>query len=170
MRWWIVCVAATASGAQSPVLLDSVKARAQENLKRLPDYTCTENVERSLQGRRERRLRHRDTVRLNVAYVGGKELFGLPRTGTGLTRPRSTGWCEEASAMVNSRSSLEAFLWKIERFLVLPLKPSWTGRRRSVSTTTYQLAEAVSSCDLPLLVRRSLATADVFGWPATVST
>jgi hypothetical protein len=81
MRWWIMCVAAMASHAQSPALLDKVKVRAQENLMRLPDYTCTENVERSLQARRERRPRHRDTVRLNVAYVGGKELFGLPRTG-----------------------------------------------------------------------------------------
>jgi len=76
-----MCVAAMASSAQSPPLLDNVKARAQENLKRLPDYTCTENVERSLKARRERRPRHWDTVRLNVAYVGGKELFGFPGTG-----------------------------------------------------------------------------------------
>jgi len=84
MRWWVACLAAVLAKAQALPdlsLLDKVKARAQENLRRLPDYTCTENVERSLRAHRERRLRHWDTVHLNVAYVGGKEFFGLPGTG-----------------------------------------------------------------------------------------
>jgi hypothetical protein len=82
MRFWLACLVAIAANGQKPApLLEKVKARAQENLKRLPNYTCTENIERSLHGRRERRLRHWDTIRLNVAYVGGKELFGLPGAG-----------------------------------------------------------------------------------------
>lgn len=81
MRWLLACFTVMASSAQSPSLLDRVKARAQENLRGLPDYTCTEVIQRSLRGPRERRLRHWDTVRVNVAYVGGKELFGKPGTG-----------------------------------------------------------------------------------------
>ncbi|HTW63439.1 MAG TPA: hypothetical protein VME17_02435 [Bryobacteraceae bacterium] len=81
MRWALAFVALAASSAQSPPLLDRVKARAQENLQRLPDYTCTENIERLIHADRERRLRYWDTIRLNVAYVGGKELFGVAGTG-----------------------------------------------------------------------------------------
>ena len=62
-------------------LLDKVKARADENLRRLPNYTCTETIQRSLRKRNEHKFRPEDTVRLNVAYVGGKELFGQPGQG-----------------------------------------------------------------------------------------
>ncbi len=62
-------------------LLGRIKARAGENLRRLPNYTCTESIERSLRPGRKGPLRPKDTVRLNVAYVGGKELFGLPGAG-----------------------------------------------------------------------------------------
>jgi len=79
MRWWVACFAVVVTKAQapSPSLLEMVRVRAEANLRRLPDYTCTENVERSLRAHRERRLRHWDTVHLNVVYVGGEELFGL---------------------------------------------------------------------------------------------
>ena len=55
-----------------------IKARADENLKHLPNYTCTETIQRSLRTSRRDRLRPTDTVHLDVAYVGGKELFGRP--------------------------------------------------------------------------------------------
>jgi hypothetical protein len=82
MRWLLICVLAVAANAQIPSsgesLLDRIKARAGENLRRLPNYTCTESIERSLRLVRRGRIRPKDIVRLNVAYVGGKELFGLP--------------------------------------------------------------------------------------------
>lgn len=59
-------------------MLGKVKARAAENLRRLPNYTCTETIDRSLRLGRKAKLRPEDTVRLNVAYVEGKELFGRP--------------------------------------------------------------------------------------------
>jgi hypothetical protein len=81
-------------------LLDRIQTRAAENLRRLPNYTCTESIDlyrehrsvprasictesidRSIRLGRRGPLRPKDTVRLNVAYVGGKELFGLPGTG-----------------------------------------------------------------------------------------
>jgi hypothetical protein len=86
MRWWIACFAFVVAEAQQAnlpqtFLIDQVKARADENLRRLPNYTCTEIIQRSLRKRNERKFRSKDTVRLNVAYVGGKELFGQPGQG-----------------------------------------------------------------------------------------
>jgi len=80
MRLWFVCCALVAANAQDPSLLDKVKARAGENLKRLPNYTCTETIDRFVERRRFGKL-HRAPVRLDVAYVGGKELFGRPGSG-----------------------------------------------------------------------------------------
>jgi hypothetical protein len=80
MRWWMACVVAIAANAQTPSaessLLDRVRARTDENLRRLPNYTCTETIERTLRAGRKGRLRPKDTVQLNVAYVEGRELFG----------------------------------------------------------------------------------------------
>ncbi len=79
MRCWSACVIAwfaVVGQAQDPSLLDKVKARADENLGRLPNYTCTETIERSLRYGPKGRLRSKDAVHLNVAYVEGQELFG----------------------------------------------------------------------------------------------
>ncbi len=85
MRALLLFTVAMAVNAQIPPagqsLLDRIKIRAAENLRRLPNYTCTENIGRSLRLGRRGPLRPKDTVRLNVAYVGGKELFGLPGAG-----------------------------------------------------------------------------------------
>jgi hypothetical protein len=89
MRYWLrfgpvlAAAAVLQAQAQSPELslLDKVKARAVQNLNGLPNYTCTESIQRLVHAAREKRFRHWDTVRINVAYVGGKELFGLPGTG-----------------------------------------------------------------------------------------
>src|SRR5690349_16289642 len=59
-------------------LLAGVKARIAENLDRLPNYTCLQTIERSRRGSRDRRFELLDTVRLEVALVEGKELFGWP--------------------------------------------------------------------------------------------
>ena len=76
--WWLMCLAAAGTQAQEPGLLDKIKARTSENLRRLPDYTCTETIERFLRTDRRARLRPTDTIHLDVAYVEGKELFGHP--------------------------------------------------------------------------------------------
>jgi len=80
MRLWFVCCALVAANAQEASLLDQVKARAGENLRRLPNYTCTETIDRFVDRGRFRRL-HKAPVRLDVAYVGGQELYGLPGSG-----------------------------------------------------------------------------------------
>jgi hypothetical protein len=54
------------------LLLDRIKARAAENLRRLPNYTCTEKIERFSEGRLVNKLR------VEVVLVDGKELFARP--------------------------------------------------------------------------------------------
>jgi hypothetical protein len=76
--------AAAAAPAQvepSVLLLARVKARMVENLRRLPNYTCTETIERSVRRARGRRFEMLDTMRLEVALVNGKELFAWPGAG-----------------------------------------------------------------------------------------
>jgi len=62
-------------------LLGKIKSKVAENLRRLPNYTCTQTIVRSLRRKPAARLQRLDTVRLEIAYVGGKELYGWPGSG-----------------------------------------------------------------------------------------
>src|SRR5271165_5445021 len=57
-------------------LLSRIKVRVAENGRRLPNYTCGEIVERFSKSPRDRKPQALDTVRLEVALVEGKELYG----------------------------------------------------------------------------------------------
>lgn len=88
MRRWLGLVlvsapviSAHAQGPAAGALVDQVKARIGDNLRRLPDYTCTETIDRSLRAKKRGHFQPLQHVRINVAYVGGKELFGVPGTG-----------------------------------------------------------------------------------------
>lgn len=79
-------VFAAAGFAQTPetplkpetIQLSRIRLRAVENLGRLPNYTCRETIERSVLKPPANRFQLVDTVRLEVALVKGKELFGWP--------------------------------------------------------------------------------------------
>src|SRR5207237_772673 len=58
-----------------------IKARAAENLQRLPNYTCTETIERTRRLHGSRKFQPLDILRLEVALVEGKELFSWPGAG-----------------------------------------------------------------------------------------
>lgn len=84
MRWMLFGLTALLCRAEQSVLppdlqlLAKVKARIAANLDRLPNYTCLQTVERSRRRSGARRFETLDTVRLEVALVEGKELFGWP--------------------------------------------------------------------------------------------
>ena len=59
------------------LLLARVKAHMSQLLKRLPNYTCLQNIERSRRGA-SGRTQLVDVVRLEVALVDGDELFAWP--------------------------------------------------------------------------------------------
>ncbi len=66
-----------------PWVLDlaRVKVKMTEHLTRLPNYTCTQVIERSVRRAGSRKFELLDTVRLDVAMVEGKELFAWPGAG-----------------------------------------------------------------------------------------
>jgi hypothetical protein len=86
MRWFVVVVAASAivsaqDGAPlAPeiVQLAKIRERMLLNLARQPNYTCVETVERSHRGAPAKKFQLLDTIRLEVALVDGKEMFGWP--------------------------------------------------------------------------------------------
>lgn len=81
MKCWIVGWVALSCAAQDVLppdlaLLARIKTRVAQNLKQLPDFTCAETIERWVKRSSAKQPELLDTVRLEVAYVGGKELFG----------------------------------------------------------------------------------------------
>jgi hypothetical protein len=63
------------------LLLARVLQRMSDNLKRLPDYTCLQTIERSRRSSAGQRFEPMDRVRLEVALVDGRELFSWPGAG-----------------------------------------------------------------------------------------
>jgi hypothetical protein len=59
-------------------LLSRVRLNVKENLARLPNYTCIETIERAARRKSTDKFSISDNIRLEVAYVTGKELFGWP--------------------------------------------------------------------------------------------
>lgn len=67
-----------AAGASPDLaLLSKIKVKESQNLDQLPNYTCTETIERWVKRSNESNATLLDTVRLEVAYVEGRELYGL---------------------------------------------------------------------------------------------
>lgn len=71
---------AQAGNALSPnvLLLSKIRSRMVSNLRREPNYTCVETVERAHRSSPAHRFDPLDTLRLEVALVDGKEMFGWP--------------------------------------------------------------------------------------------
>ncbi len=77
-------VATCLSAAQADpdtLLLARIKQRMANNLDHLPNYTCTQTIERFVRRAGSRRSQLLDTMRLEVALVGGKEMYAWPGAG-----------------------------------------------------------------------------------------
>ena len=59
-------------------LLDRFLGRTRTELGRLPDFACSETVERFSRASRERSWEKTDSIRFEVALVGGRELYARP--------------------------------------------------------------------------------------------
>src|SRR5712692_11400472 len=85
MRLWLAAAAALLCQAQELppelLLLAKIKVKMADNLERLPNYTCAQTIERSRRPAPTRRFELVDTIRLEVGYIEGKELFGWPGAG-----------------------------------------------------------------------------------------
>lgn len=82
LRWAPPLLAAPALWAQldpsSAALLERIRQKAADNLAHLPDYTCRLTIERTMRPPASRQFQPYDTLRLEVAYVGGRELYSWP--------------------------------------------------------------------------------------------
>lgn len=82
IAWALLWVAGAVTGAQTAddpdALLDRIKAKARENLTRLPDYICVQTIDRSRKDTPESQFQPVDTIRLEVGLIGDKELFAWP--------------------------------------------------------------------------------------------
>ena len=70
--------AAAGAGDDPAALLAGIRQHMAENLARLPNYTCRETIERTGGDGGPRHLAFLDRLRVEVAYVGGRELYALP--------------------------------------------------------------------------------------------
>lgn len=61
-------------------LLARIKAKAKQNLTRLPDYVCVQTVERTRRRSADGEFEPMDTLRLEVGLVGDRELFAWPNS------------------------------------------------------------------------------------------
>src|SRR6266404_5350643 len=82
MRYALVALCGLLCHAQElapeVLLLAHIKVKMAANLQRLPNYTCTQTIERSSRRAPTRRFEMLHTVRLEVALVEGKEMLGWP--------------------------------------------------------------------------------------------
>lgn len=83
MRTIAVALAVLCLRAQTPLSADldalsRIRARMIFNLDHQPNYTCLETIERSSRAKQTSKLKIVDTLRLEVALVNGRELFGWP--------------------------------------------------------------------------------------------
>ena len=71
---------AQSADASSPdvALLSKIRSRMIWNLRRQPNYTCVETVERAHRTSPSHRFELLDRLRLEVALVDGREMFGWP--------------------------------------------------------------------------------------------
>jgi hypothetical protein len=74
--------AIAAHAADNSGLLDRIRRGMAENLTRLPNYTCMETIERTRKPFGYKHFNLIDRLRLEVAYVGGRELYAWPGAGT----------------------------------------------------------------------------------------
>ena len=90
--WCLLACAAASAAAQLPpevLLLARIKEHIKQDLAVAENYTCVETVARSARKSEDVRMEPVDTLRLEVARTGGKELFSFPGERQFTERPLS---------------------------------------------------------------------------------
>jgi hypothetical protein len=75
---WVAAGLAAQPLTPETILLGRTRYHMVETLRRIPNYTCLETIERSVRQPRSKRATLVDALRLEVAVVDGKELFSWP--------------------------------------------------------------------------------------------
>ncbi len=131
-----------------------------QNLERLPNYTCTQTIERSVRPAKTRRYRLVDTVRLEVALVNGKELFAWPGSGKFDDRELSELLAGGASGNGNFGTHARAiFLGGASRFEYLGEVET---EERRVYRYAFRIPQAMSGFQLKSGTAQGIA--GYYGW------
>jgi hypothetical protein len=77
----LLLVLAQSTVPREVIQLARIKHDMAAVLNKMPDYMCEEIVDRSQREKGSTRFKDVDTMRLDVAFVGGKELFGKHDAG-----------------------------------------------------------------------------------------
>ena len=101
-----ICPAALTADDAASIRIARIRAHMADNLQRLPNYTCTQTIERSTRPARSRRFQLVDTLRLEVALVNGRGLFAWP--GSGKFDDRELGEIIGSGASGNGNFGLHA--------------------------------------------------------------
>jgi hypothetical protein len=81
-RLLLCCAAAYAADlTKEDILLARVRHHMGQMLSRLPNYTCTQTIERLEKRAPSKRIQLLDVLRLEVALVNGRELYKWPGSG-----------------------------------------------------------------------------------------
>jgi hypothetical protein len=83
----VVCAMHAAAAEGHSELLMRIRERMAQNLARLPNYTCRETIERTAVEGGSKHFTLIDRLRLEVAYVGGRELYAWPGAANFDERP-----------------------------------------------------------------------------------
>jgi hypothetical protein len=75
---WVATGLAAQPLTPETILLGRTRYHMVETLRRIPNYTCLETIERSVRQPRSKRATLVDALRLEVAVVDGRELFSWP--------------------------------------------------------------------------------------------
>jgi hypothetical protein len=78
--WGILATPGT-QGQELPfetLQLSRIRNQMGDRLRRQPNYTCVETVERSTRSGPKKNFQLRDTLRMEVALADGKEMFAWP--------------------------------------------------------------------------------------------
>lgn len=112
-RWIVAFIGAAGSLllGQQPLpgpseLLSQIRTKARANLTGLPDYTCLQTVERTQKDGPQREFTPVDTIRVEVALVGDRELFSWP--GAAQFEERSLGDLVGRGVIGNGHFALHA--------------------------------------------------------------
>ena len=81
MRWLLFLAVLPAIANGSGDVVARIRRHSAEILSRLPNYTCRMTVERATRASNSKKWKPIDTLRLDVAYVEGSELFAWPGAG-----------------------------------------------------------------------------------------
>lgn len=76
--WWLWLAATVFAAPPEDARLAGIIKKMADNLARLPNYTCTQTIDRWRRGEPCPRCEYRDRLRLEVAVVGKRERYAWP--------------------------------------------------------------------------------------------